>query len=205
MSEEFQKHMYENFASESNKLSEKEGGVGLGLAITESLIRLIGGSINCKSELSIGTTFTLTIPVELISKYNYEKCIEDKKIIKSENKISGKKNLVCEDNAINRLVVNKILSNEHALLTFAKNGLEGVNLAKEENFDLILMDIRMPIMDGLEAARRIRTFNSKIPIIALSANAYEKDIEKSIKAGMSEHLSKPVDKNILVNTINKYF
>jgi CheY-like chemotaxis protein len=205
MSEEFQKHMYENFASESNKLSEKEGGVGLGLAITESLIRLIGGSINCKSELSIGTTFTLTIPVELISKYNYEKCIEDKKIIKSENKISGKKILVCEDNAINRLVVNKILSNEHALLTFAKNGLEGVNLAKEENFDLILMDIRMPIMDGLEAARRIRTFNSKIPIIALSANAYEEDIEKSIKAGMSEHLSKPVDKNILVNTINKYF
>lgn len=204
MSEEFQKHMYDCFTSENTTLSIEEGGAGLGLSIAASLMRLMGGSIDCKSKLAKGTIFTLTFPLELISKSKFDDFLLNKESINLKDKVSQKKILICEDNLINRLVIKKILSNINMLITFAENGLDGVNKAKEEKFDIILMDIRMPIMDGLEATKVIRTFDSNIPIIALSANAYKEDIEKSIKFGMNEHLAKPIDKQKLINTINRY-
>lgn len=204
MSEEFQKHMYESFTSEANEHSIKEGGTGLGLSIVYSLMSLLGGKIECTSELSVGTTFVLTFPIELVSKDSYEKFTGNKQLLKPENKIEGKKILVCEDNSINRLVLNKILSDEKAIITFAKDGFEGVNQCNREKFNIVLMDIRMPVMNGLEATKRIRNFDTKIPIIALSANAYKEDIENSIKSGMNAHLSKPIDKKKLIETINKF-
>jgi PAS domain S-box-containing protein len=204
MSKEFQKHMYESFTSENNNLSSQEGGTGLGLSITSSLIKLMGGTIECESELSVGSTFTLTFPIKIISKEKYDELLVHKDFINLENKIEGKEILVCEDNSINRMVIEKILCDEGAKVVFANDGLDGVFKSKNDNFDIILMDIRMPIMDGLEAANEIRKFNTKVPIIALSANAYNEDVEKSFKNGMNAHLAKPIDRDKLIYTINKF-
>lgn len=204
MSEEFQKHIYEKFTFKKNQNLGFEEGTGLGLSITSSILNLMGGNISCTSELSKGTTFVIKFPLELISKNEYENYLKDKNTCLTLNQIEGKKFLICEDNSINRIVINKILTNEKAILKFAENGLEGVNSARTENFDLILMDIKMPVMDGLQAAKEIRGFDSITPIIALSANAYKEDIEKSLRSGMNTHLSKPINRNELLNTICKY-
>lgn len=197
ISSEFIKCIFEPFAREKGNTEE---GSGLGLAITKNLIDLFGGDIYVKSQKGKGSYFSVSIPVSIACEENYiESCQLDYSI--DISKLKGKKVLVCEDNKINQKIVEKILLNVDMLVDFASNGVEGVLKAKKNEYDVILMDIRMPIMDGLVSTREIRKFNNIIPIIAVSANAYESDIEESKLAGMNFYISKPIRKEILYSTI----
>lgn len=200
MSNEFQDIMYNVFAREINTLSKTEGGAGLGLAITKNLVELMGGNIICKSKLRQGTKFTIQIPISIPSYEEIKKFIgnDQQKNLKS---LKNKKILVCEDVSINAKIICKLLSTYGLICDHALNGKIGVKMAYENSYDAIIMDIKMPIMDGLTATKEIRTFDKNIPIIALSANAYAEDINKSLAAGMNVHLSKPINNDKLINTI----
>lgn len=204
MSEGFQKILFEPFTQEVNSQTKSELGTGLGLAITKNLVSLMGGKISFISKLGKGTQFTITIPLEKASKEEIEKyntiSIKDNTEVDLENK----KILLCEDVEINARIIKKMLENKKLIVDIAENGEVGINMAKNNNYDAILMDIRMPIVDGITATKEIRKFNKNIPIIALSANAYKEDIELSLKAGMNEHLSKPVNRDLLIKNLIKY-
>jgi len=200
MSVEFQEIMYNVFAREINKLSKIEGGAGLGLAITKNLVELMGGYIDCKSKLNKGTKFNILIPVKIPSVAELNKYKTNSQN-RNFDKLRDKRILICEDVEINAKIINKLLSTYSIKCDHAINGKIGVEMTSKNNYDAIIMDIKMPIMDGLEAAKEIRMFNSEIPIIALSANAYAEDIKKSLEAGMNTHLSKPINNDILISTI----
>jgi len=198
MTEEFQSKMFDPFTQENNELSDNEFGTGLGLAIVKNIINLMGGSIKCKSKIGNGTKFTIIIEHEISDepiKDNANSCKY------YSNILAGKKILVCEDNDINSKIILKILGKHDIITDLAENGKIGVEKTINNEYDLILMDIRMPIMDGLEAAKEIRKFDNKVPIIALSANAYEEDVRKSLYAGMNAHIAKPIDKDELFSNI----
>jgi PAS domain S-box-containing protein len=199
MSKEFQKHMFESFAIEPNKYSQSERSSGLGLAIVKTMIELMGGTIKCTSELNKGTTFEIELPLEIISEKEYEESLihEESKAVT----LSDKQILLCEDNKINVMITKKILEQHHIMVDVAENGLIGVDKLRNGKYDAILMDIRMPIMDGITAAKKIREFDKLIPIIAVSANAYEEDKKKSITSGMNAHISKPINQMDLINTL----
>ena len=200
MSKEFQKIMYEPFTREDNSESGSEYGTGLGLAIAGNLVKIMKGSISVKSSLGKGTQFTVKIPVGKIN-YDKEKEYNCEGRKKDSIDLSDKRILLCEDIEINAKIIKKMLEFKGIKVEIAENGKKGLELAKKKTYDAILMDIKMPVMDGLEAAREIRKFDKKIPIIALSANAYKEDVEASIMAGMNEHLSKPINEEILFKTL----
>jgi|GEM_PF-6619118 len=201
MSAEFQKNLFTPFAQEQNALSQSEGGSGLGLAIAKNLITLMGGTITCVSEKGKGSTFTVTVPLKCIAEVHTS--ADSSSASSSQNHISlaGKHALICEDNKINMMIEKKLLEDKGCLTESAENGSEAVGKARTGTYDFILMDVRMPGMDGLEAARIIRGFDKKTPIIALSANAYPEDISQSLNAGMDAHLIKPIDNNAFFSTI----
>jgi signal transduction histidine kinase len=209
MSAEFQKELFRPFMQERNTLSSTEGGSGLGLAISKSLAELMGGTITCKSVEGQGSTFTVILPITVCDEATTTAILEKEKNISEEESLpenvtvdlSGKVALVCEDNEINMMIVQKLLEDKGCKVVCAQNGMVGVEKATAQPFDFILMDIRMPVLDGLEAAKQIRMQNTQIPIIALSANAYSADINKSHDAGMNAHLTKPIDANKLYATI----
>lgn len=208
MSKEFLSHAFEPFAQEDNSARTAYTGTGLGLPIAKQLTEMMGGTIEVESEKNVGTTFTVTIPFELDLSYKNE--ITPQKII-AKREVTGTKILLVEDNELNMEIAEFILENAGMKVTTAYNGKEAVDIfaASEENqFDLILMDVMMPIMDGLEATRIIRAMNrkdaKKIPIFAMTANAFVDDIEESRKAGMNEHLSKPLDEAKLISVIKRY-
>jgi len=192
MSKKFQRHMFESFSTEKNKSSAKEGGTGLGLSIVKNLTELMGGTVECKSTLNVGTTFILKLPLKVISKEEFESA-GTKFELQNFDDLKGKHILICEDNYLNTVIVKKILEKRGITTDTAVNGQIGVEKAKSNKYDAILMDIRMPVMDGLEAASKIREFNATIPIIALSANAYKEDINNSLDVGMNMHLVKPIE------------
>ncbi|MCI1209151.1 MAG: response regulator, partial [Treponema sp.] len=155
------------------------------------------------SELGKGTTITVTIPHEIPTEAEiaeYSKTLQEK--IETKN-LQGLHVLLCEDNEINTEIAVKMLQTQNINVDTAKNGIEGIEKASENHYDIILMDIRMPLMNGLDATREIRKFNKTTPIIALSANAYQEDIKQSIEAGMNIHLSKPIDRENLFTAIEK--
>lgn len=202
MSEEFQKKMFEPFSQEFNQESKSEGGTGLGLAICKNLVDAMDGSIKCKSKLGIGTTFVISVNLgrptdEELTVFNNK--IKDVDLPTAT--LKGKRVLLCEDVAVNAEIVMKLLNKVGIDVLHADNGSIGVKMVGEQTFDAIIMDIRMPIMDGLTASKKIRQFDKEIPIIALSANAYAEDVEKSINAGMNAHISKPIDKDELYQTL----
>ncbi len=204
MSKEFQKHMYDQYTQEHNGLSYEEEGTGLGLSIVKKIMdHIVGGEILCESELGKGTTFTIKFSSMLASKEQIEQLKIAVNPVKLEQ-LKNKRVLLCEDKAINVMIVKKILSSKDINIDVAENGLIGLNKIKENNYDAILMDIRMPKMDGLTTTREVRKFNKKTPIIALSANAYAEDIKKSIESGMNDHIAKPINKDELFNTLYKY-
>lgn len=200
MSEYFMESMYDSFAQEKNSESKEEGGTGLGLSITKNLIGFMGGNIKCISKLNEGTTFTATLPVIVSEKEESAK--EEGKTNIGE--LSGKCILLCEDNKINAIITERILEKAGINVEIAQNGREGIEMAKDFKYDAILMDIRMPEIDGIEAAKTIRGFDSVVPIVALSANAYAEDIEKSLEAGMQGHIAKPINRDELYRTLIKY-
>jgi signal transduction histidine kinase/CheY-like chemotaxis protein len=204
MSEKFQKQMFEPFAKELSAKVKTEEGSGLGLAITKKVVEAIGGTISCKSKLNEGTMFIVSVVFEKATEKEALDAIrivgnkKDKRLI-----LKSKKILICEDNEINAKIIKKILDGYNMVCDIAMNGLIGVEKARSGNYDAVIMDIKMPVMDGLEAAKRIRKFDKGIPIIALSANAYVEDEKKSIEAGMNYHLCKPINKDELISVLRE--
>jgi signal transduction histidine kinase/CheY-like chemotaxis protein len=209
MSPDFVKnHLFEPFSKEKNSLSRSEGGTGLGLSICKKLIDQMHGSIVCDSVLGVGTTFTIEIVYDIVKDINIDDCIEKQYInfeAEYNNCFDGKKILVCDDTEINIKIARKILESKKIIVDVAYDGESAVKKVLSNTYDAILMDVRMPKLDGIEATKKIREFNTTIPIFAYSANAYSDDIEKSLEAGMNEHLAKPVNIKKLYYLLNKYF
>jgi len=203
MSHEFQAHLFEAFSQEENILSRQEGGTGLGLTIVKKLIEVMDGAIEVQSELGKGSCFRITIPCKEATAAQIETYKNAHKLTPSDTyDFAGLHLLVCEDNELNQMIIKKILETAGFTVDMAVNGEEGVRFVSTNHYDGILMDIQMPILNGLEATERIRTFNNDVPIIALSANAYADDIQKSLAAGMNAHMSKPIDTQKLLSVLN---
>jgi len=197
MSKEFQQHMYDAFSQEANDLSSIESGSGMGLSIVKGLVDLMNGTIHCQSTLGIGTKFTIHLPLPPLTQTEIEAKQNEGSLVINNDSLKGKHILLVDDIEINRLIAKKILEKMSLNVSIAVNGKDAVELIKTNTYNAILMDIRMPVMDGLTAAKEIRKFNTNVPIIALSANAYQEDIEISFKAGMDAHLAKPINKDQL--------
>ena len=202
MTDEFQKHIFEPFAQEHAGSRTKFAGTGLGMPIAKKLIETMGGTITFESENGAGTTFVIRIPFKI--DLNSDKR-EEKKDVSDGKSIKGLHILLAEDNELNMEIAEFVLQNEGAVVTKAWNGQEAVERFKKSEpgeFDAILMDIMMPVMNGYEAAKTIRSMDRKdakaIPIIAMTANAFTEDRIRAKEAGMDQHIAKPIDiKNIL--------
>ena len=206
MAEEFQKHIFEPFAQEHTGSRAKFAGTGLGMAISKKLVEEMGGTITFESEKGVGTTFVIRVPFQIDP--DADKREEPKNV--SEKSIKGLHVLLAEDNELNMEIAEFVLQNEGAEVTKAWNGQETVELFRKSEsgeFDVILMDIMMPVLNGYEAARRIRSLDredaKKIPIIAMTANAFTEDRIRAKEAGMDEHVAKPVDAELLIKVIHK--
>lgn len=204
MSREFLQHLFEPFVQEKVDARSVYYGTGLGMAIVKSLVDMMHGMINVVSRPGEGTTFEVTIPFDIAEKEDLEGYVKRKE----EVSIEGVKILLVEDNDLNREIATTLLKEQEAEITTAVNGAEAVaayEQAPDGTFDVILMDILMPVMDGLEAVRAIRALDRKeaktIPIIALTANAFAEDIRKSKEAGMNAHISKPIQLDKMVCVI----
>ena len=194
-------YIFDAFYQEKNLLSSKEGGSGLGLAITKNLLELMKGDISCVSEPGKGSEFTIKIPIDIGDSSLIR--VRENAVHYDFSELSNKKILVCEDNAINAKIVKKMLEQKGMNVELASNGKEAYDLTTKNSYDCIVMDIKMPIMDGIEAAKAIRMKDKRTPILALSANAYEEDKKESLKAGMNDHIAKPIKKEQLYESLIK--
>ena len=207
MSEEYLPHIYEEFSREHSTTENKVPGTGLGLPIIKPMIELMGGSIQVESRQGIGTKFTIDLSFDIALKeevYGSEDTIESSAI----HTIKGKRILLVEDNELNAEIAKTVLEDVGALITRAENGQQALELFKEKpagTFDVILMDLMMPVMDGYTATRKIRELERSdaktVPIIAMTANAFQEDAEKCIAVGMNAHLAKPLDIEKMKKTI----
>ena len=206
MTEEFQKCVFEPFAQEHTGSRTKFAGTGLGMSISKKLVEKMGGTITFESEEGAGTTFVIRVPFKI--DLDVDKSKEQKDL--SEKTIKGLHILLAEDNELNMEIAEFMFQNEGAEVTKAWNGLEAVEIFEKSRpgeFDVILMDIMMPVMNGYNATKRIRSMDredaKEIPIIAMTANAFTEDRIRAKEAGMDEHISKPVDGNLLVKAIHE--
>lgn len=211
MSEDYLPTLFDSFSREYNTTIGKVSGTGLGMAIVKNLVDMMDGEICVKSKLGEGTCFTLTfehrIADENSIEWNQELDVLDEKSI-----LEGKRVLLVEDNDLNAEIAMAILEQSGLILDRVEDGLACINRLSEVDadlYDLILMDIQMPNMNGYEATRRIRQFENEkkasIPILAMTANAFEEDKKMAMKAGMNGHISKPIDVNVLENQIINIF
>lgn len=210
MSEAFLKRMFDPFSQESNTESAVSTGTGLGLSICRKLVELMDGTITVDSELGMGSTFVIDLPTKAVTEKEYS---ENHKLAmpsrqSHQTQIRQLKDahiLLCEDNQLNRMIAIKMLESMKATVDQAVNGEEGVQmfLASDQGYyDCILMDIRMPVKDGLSAAKEIRAAEREdaaaVPIVAMTANAFDDDVQASLIAGMNAHLTKPIDPDVLL-------
>ena len=206
MTEAFQKRIFEPFAQEHAGSRTKFAGTGLGMPITKKLVEKMGGTISFESKEGIGTTFLIRIPFRIDTDRKDRTEAEEK----TETSIQGLHVLLTEDNELNMEIAEFVLQNEGTVVTKAWNGQEAVEIFRKSSpgeFDVILMDIMMPVMNGYEAAKMIRSLDREdakvIPIIAMTANAFIEDRMRAKEAGMDEHIAKPVDRKLLVKVINE--
>ena len=209
MSQEFQKHIFEPFERERTSTISKVEGSGIGMGIVKKLVGLMGGTVEVESRIGVGSTFTVTIPCRIAS--------EDETQAKRETNPSnqkclrGTRILLTEDNDLNAEIATELLQEEGCTVDRAKDGVECVDMlekAANGTYQLILMDIQMPVMNGYDAARKIRRLDdpqkANIPIIAMTANAFTEDRQAALDAGMNDHIAKPINMNVLVPTLRKY-
>ena len=207
MSEEFQKHVFEPFAQERNTARSEYGGTGLGMPIAKSLAEKMGGTLSFVSRQGVGTTFTLSLPFRIC--HAPEKRNKPKRLLQTSS-IAGLHVLVAEDNKMNMEIAEFVLNVEEASIIKAVNGEEAVRIfadSRPGEIDAILMDVIMPVMDGLEATRRIRAMKRPdartIPIIAMTANAFAEDRQLAFAAGMDMHIAKPLEGSEMVETLER--
>mgnify|MGYP000404660612 FL=1 len=209
MSQEFQKHIFEPFERERTSTVSKVEGSGIGMGIVKKLVGLMGGTVEVKSKIGVGSTFAVTIPCRIASQ---EEAQAKRDTTSSAKKsLSGTKILLAEDNDLNAEIAVELLQEEGCAVDRAKDGVECVDMlekAANGTYQLILMDIQMPVMNGYDAAKKIRRMDdlpkADIPIIAMTANAFSEDKQAALDAGMNDHVSKPINMNVLVPTIQKY-
>jgi len=204
MSEDFQKIMFDQFSRESSDFSQKDPGTGLGLAIVKSLVDSWSGTITCKSEVGKGTSFVIEFNLPIANSSEIENYLASYQEMNINLDFSSKKVLIVEDVSINARIITRLLNEKNIKSFWVNNGLKAVKEVKDGSYDLIIMDIKMPVLNGLEASKRIREFNDVIPIIALSANAFDEDIQISKEYGIDDYLSKPIDKLALYQSLKKY-
>ena len=209
MSQEFQKHIFEPFERERTSTVSKVEGSGIGMGIVKKLVGLMGGTVAVESKIGVGSTFTVTIPCRIAS--------EDETQAKRETNPSdqkclrGTRILLTEDNDLNAEIATELLQEEGCTVDRAKDGVECVDMlekAANGTYQLILMDIQMPVMNGYDAAKKIRRMEdpqkANIPIIAMTANAFSEDKQAALDVGMNDHIAKPINMNVLVPTLRKY-
>lgn len=209
MSQEFQKHIFEPFERERTSTVSRVEGSGIGMGIVKKLVGLMGGTVAVESKIGVGSKFTVTIPCRIAS--------EDETQAKRETNPSdqkclrGTRILLTEDNDLNAEIATELLQEEGCTVDRAKDGVECVDMlekAANGTYQLILMDIQMPVMNGYDAAKKIRRMEdpqkANIPIIAMTANAFSEDKQAALDAGMNDHIAKPINMNVLVPTLRKY-
>lgn len=206
MTEKFQKTMYDSFSQVNGK--QGRDGSGLGLAIVKNLVEMMGGTIQCKSKIGEGTEFTIELDMSIVE----EKTAAINDTLNQHNGLlKNKRILLVEDHPMNRLIAKRLLEKQEIKVETAENGAVAVQMfsnSETDYYQAILMDIRMPVMDGLKAARSIRMQKREdalsVPIIAMTANAFEEDIEASLQAGMNAHLAKPINPTLLFDTLRSF-
>ena len=212
MSKEFQEHVFDSFARERTVTESGITGTGLGMAITKNIVDLMGGTIHLTSKQGEGSEFIVTLECELADKAVQEKQSSCPKAEKRHLDYSGRKVLLVEDNELNREIATEILKSLGLNVDCAADGMEAVEIMSSEagnQYDMIFMDIQMPKMDGYTATREIRTLKdtkkANVPIIAMTANAFDEDRKKAIKAGMNGHIAKPIDVNVILQNLDRIF
>lgn len=217
ISKEYLPRLFDSFSQEDSTIVNKYGSSGLGMAITKSIVDMMNGKIEVISEKGKGTTFTVIITLvnaepkgEAIDGEDNAELASKKSVFEDvSNKLKGKRILIAEDVEINAQILTKILKMKQIDVEHAINGKVALDMFSSHSpgyYDAILMDMRMPEMDGIEATEKIRTMNrddsKTIPIIALTANAFDEDVQHSLQAGMNAHLSKPIDTKLLFETLD---
>ena len=202
MSHEFLSHLFEKFTQEDESVTRKFGGTGLGMSISKQLIELMGGRIEVKSEKGVGTTISIYLKMNV----GEQKDIPQKDEKNADTRsLKSKRILLVEDNAMNRLVASVVLKDFGAVIDEAEDGEKAIEKLREDHYDLILMDLQMPVKDGLETTQYIREYLDKtIPIIALTANAIKGEAERCLSAGMNDFISKPFDEEKLIQIVAKW-
>ena len=207
MSDDFQKNMFDPFSQEYGKDRSEFRGTELELSIVKRIVDQMGGEIRVESKKGVGTTFTWTLTFKTDKEYREEKVVANQQ----DFSLAGKKVLAAEDNTLNAEILIFLLDDMGADTVLVENGKQVVEAFKEsdwDEYDCILMDVMMPIMDGYTATRRIRGLSrpdaQSIPIIALTANAFAEDRKKAMEAGMNDHVAKPVDMKVLTAVLQKY-
>ena len=196
-------HIFEAFNQEDNSTTRQYGGTGLGLTISSSIVKLLGGSLKVKSELGIGSEFYFSIPAEIGAE------IKASAELNNNNLFSCQKILVAEDNKSNQMLMKVLLKKMNLTFEFADDGKIAVEMFKENKYDIVLMDENMPNMNGIKATKLILKYEQEnnlphTPIIALTANALKGDREKFLSAGMDEYLTKPINKHKFADILSKF-
>ena len=209
MSQEFQKHIFEPFERERTSTISKVEGSGIGMGIVKKLVGLMGGTVKVESRIGVGSTFTVTIPCRIASEDEIQAKRETGP--SDQKSLFGVKILLAEDNDLNAEIAVELLQEEGCTVDRAKDGVECVDMlekAANGTYQLIFMDIQMPVMNGYDATKKIRRMDdpqkADIPIIAMTANAFSEDKQAALDAGMNDHIAKPINMNVLVPTIQKY-
>lgn len=209
MSQEFQKHIFEPFERERTSTVSKVEGSGIGMGIVKKLVELMGGAVEVESKIGVGSTFTVTIPCRIASEDEIQ---AKREINPSDQKcLCGTRILLTEDNDLNAEIATELLQEEGCTVDRAKDGVECVDMlekAANGTYQLILMDIQMPVMNGYDATKKIRRMDdpqkANIPIVAMTANAFSEDKQVALDAGMNDHIAKPINMSVLVPTLRKY-